>query len=387
MDLREWLTAAAEHQPGVEDAPLRRVAGWSGIKLLRTLDLVRDEISTEALNELLERAAVLHGDIMLLRREANAPWRDTSEVGGSSLLVKDGQRIGNRTLDPHIQFARKIFNAMREPVLGGASRGDAKARQQRSEAWHEQHRRNPRIHQWHRAVSSELAARHWLADLRPHLEDARRVLDDTASTMFDSACYSEAVASAEVQRALPPREAPSKMNTLRLRAESDALLLNEGINLSEAERYYRDALKLDPGYAEARARLARVLSLRNRHADALALFEVPIDSPDPVIRYYGALALGQAAEGAQKPDVAREAYERATELFPKAQSPLLALMRLARERVDDATAKDTAARFARLSPIEASRLDPWWDYFDCNGRNRQRELQSLWALYGAKDAR
>jgi tetratricopeptide (TPR) repeat protein len=190
-----------------------------------------------------------------------------------------------------------------------------------------------------------------------------------------------------VQRAVAPPAAPSKMNRLPLRAEFESVLLDEGMNLSEAERYYRDALKLDPGYSEARIRLARVLSLRNRHADALALLQEPVESPEPHVRFYAALALGVAAEGTQKPGVAREAYERALALFPTAQSPLLALMRLARERPDDDAAKVFAARFALLGPNENGRLDPWWDYFDCHGRNRTQELERLWSLYRTTEER
>ena len=213
------------------------------------------------------------------------------------------------------------------------------------------------------------------------------MLDDNAATMFDTAGLSEVIASAQVQRALPARQAPSKMNTLTLRAESDALLLNEGINLSEAERYYREALKLDPSYAEARVRLARVLSLKNRHADALRLLGPTVESDDIVVRYYGYLALGQAAEGAQKPDVARDAYERASHLFSRAQSPLIAQLRLARDRGDERATTAIAATFASLGPDEDSRADPWWSYFDCHGRDRKHELEALWALYRTTEAR
>ena len=384
-EVRDWLTAAAEHQPGVEDAALQRIAGWSGSKLLRTLGNVREERSTDELNALLERAAVLHGDVMLLREEANPHWKDAPEFAGSSVLAKDGQRIGSRSLDPHLFFARKVFMAMRPPRPShGQSRSVARSLE---EAWTEAHRRNPRIHQWYRAVSTELAARHWLADLRPHLADAHRVLDANAATMFDTACFGETMASAQIQRAVAPRPSPSKMNTIPLRAEFDGLLFDEGANLSDAERYYRDALKLDPGYAEARVRLARVLSLKNRHADALALLGAPVESDDPVVRYYGFLALGQAAEGAQKPDVAREAYERASQLFSRAQSPLIAQMRLARDRGDDRAAAAIAATFASLGPDEHARADPWWRYFDCHGRNRERELEALWVLYRTTEAR
>lgn len=247
--------------------------------------------------------------------------------------------------------------------------------------WVVMRRKDPRIRQWFRALSAHFAARHWHADLLAHLDEARRYLDDTAGTMFDTACLSEVITSAQIQRALPANPSRSKMNTLPLRAELDALLLDEGFNLAEAERFYRDAIKLDPGYAEAHVRLARVLSLRNRPADALALLHTPLDTKDPVVLYYGALAEGQAAEATQKSDLAREAYERAAGLFPRAQSPLLALMRLARERADDAEAKALAARFEQLAPIESHRVDPWWDYFDCNGRHRDREVERLWSMF------
>ena len=377
VDLRDWLGAAAEHQPGVEDAPMRKIAGWSGGKLLRTLESVRREVPTDRLNDLLERAAVLHGDIMLLSRESNPRWTDVPDTT-SSLLVADGQRVGQQALDPHIRFARAVFMAMREPAVANPSRED------RALSWEESHRRNPRIHQWYRAVSSDLAARHWLADLRPHLADARRVLDDSAGTMFDTACLSEAIASAEVQRALPQGTSPSQMSTIARRANSEMRLLDEDINLSEAERYYRDAIKLDPLHDEARVRLARVLSRRSHHGQALELLQAPMGQPEAAVRYYGALARGEAAEATRKPDLARRAYEEAAQLFPNAQSPLLALMRLARERGDDPTAKEIAARFAQLGPHEHSRFDPWWDYFDCNGRNSRIELERLWALYRAK---
>ncbi len=104
VDLRDWLGAAAEHEPGVEDAALRRIAGWSGGKLVRTLGTTSKEKPTEELNALLERAAVLHGDILLLRRDSNQGWHDAPAINlGVSIIAKDGQRVGNRPLDPHIR--------------------------------------------------------------------------------------------------------------------------------------------------------------------------------------------------------------------------------------------------------------------------------------------
>ena len=87
------------------------------------------------------------------------------------------------------------------------------------------------------------------------------------------------------------------MKTMRLGVESEVLMLEEAFNIAEAERFYRDAIRLEPGYAEARVRLGRVLSLRDRHAEALTLLSTPVETGDPVVRYYGALTLGHAAEG------------------------------------------------------------------------------------------
>jgi tetratricopeptide (TPR) repeat protein len=378
-DVNEWLGAAAEHQPGVEDAALRKIGRWSGVKLLRTLDEARSAPPSEELNALLERAALLHGDIMLLREDVDY-WEGALESGGTSIRIQDGQQRESRLLEPHIRFARMIFAAMREPRSRSSSRLPALS-------WDEAHRRNPRIHQWYRTISSELASRHWLADLRPHLEDARRFLEDTPATMFDTACFSETLASAQVQRAVPRTPTSTSAINPQLRGEPKGRLLDERYNLLEAERYYRDALKLDPGYVEAHVRLARVLSLLGRDSDAFALLQAPSESPDPAIRYYGALALGRAAEGVQKAKAAREAYERAAALFPRAQSPLLALIRLARESVDDVSAREVAAAFASLGPVEPTRVDPWWDYFDCHGRLFLREREQLWSLYRRNEAR
>ncbi len=34
-----------------------------------------------------------------------------------------------------------------------------------------------------------------------------------------------------------------------------------------------------------------------------------------------------------------------------------------------------------LVPIESHRVDPWWAYFDCNGRHRDREVERLWSMF------
>ena len=361
----EWLEAAATHEAGKRDSPLRKIASWDAERLERTLNAIREARPSERLNELLERGALLHADITLLNDDARVPARVKGWVSPVlASLVMDGTGAGVTPLDAHAHFGRAFLRAVRPPFANTRETRD------KIRDWTATRDRDPRLRQWFRALSAHFALRHWLADQRPHFEDARQLIPSDPGMLFDAGCFAEVTASAQVQNALPARLPPP-----------NALLLNERFNLVEAERQYRQLLEREPDHAEARVRLARVLSLRGRPADAIALLKSPINSRDPVVRYYGALALGQAAEATQKPDFAREAYERAAALFPRAQSPLLAQLRLARASADDVEAREKARAIASLRPTEIGRPDPWWDYFDCNGRNRDREVEQLWRLF------
>lgn len=378
----EWLEAAETHEPGKLDAPLRKIASWDAERLERTLNAVREARPSERLHELLDRGALLHADVTLLNDDARVPARVKGWVSPTlARLVQDGTGAGVAPLDAHAHFGRAFLRVVRPPF------GNTRETRDRIRDWMAARDRDPRLRQWFRAVSAHFAARHWLADQRPHFEDARQLIPTDPAMLFDAACFGEVIASSQVQNALPPPLPPSKRNTLQLRVESDALLVDERFNLAEAERQYRQLLEREPGHGEARVRLARVLTLRGRPADALALLESPIENMDPVVRYYGALALGQAAEATQKPNFARDAYEQATSLFPRAQSPLFARLRLARTHADDAAARQTARAIALLRGMEGDRPDPWWNYFDCNGRNRDREVAQLWRLFKTEASR
>ena len=378
----EWLEAAAAHEPGVEDAPLRKIRAWNADRIERALRGIEGAKPVERLNDLVERGALLHADITFLHPDRRTPARvEGWESTFIAAVAKDGDSRGTSPLDAHAYFGRAFLRAMRPPLAHQP--GDARIARTRAREWEAARRNHPRMRQWFRALSAHFAALHWFADLQPHLDEARRVLDATAGTMFDTACLSEGIASAQVQRALPPRPSPSKMNTRRLSGELDALMLDEGFNLSEAERFYREAMTLDPGHAEARVRLARLLSLKGRPREALALVEPGITSEDATVRYYGLLVLADARERDGRIAEARAAYEQAVELFPLAQSPIISIIRLSRELADEAGGRLATARMAALPRAEARRDDPWWSYFDCNGRNRERELEALRGMFKA----
>ena len=58
-DANEWLDAAVQHRPGADDAPRRKIASWSGGRLMRALAVVGQAPSSDELNSRLERAALL----------------------------------------------------------------------------------------------------------------------------------------------------------------------------------------------------------------------------------------------------------------------------------------------------------------------------------------
>ena len=380
-DANEWLEAAEQHQPGVEDAPLQKIAGWSGEKLGRALAVVREARPSDAINTRLERAALLHADISLLsRKTGEAPSAESWEPNAHAVLLKDGLRIGRRALDPHIAFGRRVFAAMRAPVRLAGGRPVSSAEQRpHTRTWLAAHARNPRIRQWYRAVSADFAQLHWLADLKPHLDDAHGLLEDDAAHHFDTGCLAELLASPQVQHGLPkPTRELSTMGTW-ITVETKELTVSYNLDLAEQE--YRDALKVDPNHDEARVRLARVLSLRGRHRDALALLEAPLTSREEPVRYFGLLMRADALERGGRSRDAYAAYALATGLFPTAQSALIPTIRLAREIEDDASGRFAAARMGALPRIESQRPDPWWVYYDCNGRNRNREVETLWQMF------
>ena len=71
---------------------------------------------------------------------------------------------------------------------------------------------------------------------------------------------------------------------------------------------------------------------------------------------------------------ATKAFESAAALFPAAQSPQLALSRLAAESGDEA---GTRTLVDRLLAAGAHDEDPWWIYHRANGRDAAGFLQSF----------
>ena len=100
---------------------------------------------------------------------------------------------------------------------------------------------------------------------------------------------------------------------------------------------------------------------------------------DSTVQYYGQMLLGRSAAETGDAVAARAAFERASQLAPAAQSPLLALSQLAYSRGDPGGAAALLARVAEL-PEDAAG-DPWWYYHRTVGRffdvSRQELVETL----------
>jgi tetratricopeptide (TPR) repeat protein len=147
-------------------------------------------------------------------------------------------------------------------------------------------------------------------------------------------------------------------------------------------------LEIGPDLTEARIRLGHVLGLMGRHADAADDLRRAIPATDDqLLLYYGYLLLGGELDSLGNRDRARDAYERAAALFPRAQSPKLALSQMANRAGDRQSAFDAIRPVLGPPADEFDRADPWWTYHVQQGRSAEERLATLRAAMFLVEAR
>jgi tetratricopeptide (TPR) repeat protein len=213
-----------------------------------------------------------------------------------------------------------------------------------------------------------MANRSLLADLQPHLDQARELFPTDPDILFVSGCYFDMIASPRVRPMVEARTLPFELHV-------DAP--SERESLRKAEDYFRRAADARPTFVAARVRRGRVLNRLGRHDEALQELQAvgPLGR-DPATMYLVALFEAEAQEATGNLRAAQALYEHAARLFPQAQSPYLALSRLARDRGDRAAALAAVDHvFTRRGGDE--KADPWWTYYLLVIRDGPAQLRAL----------
>ena len=348
-DIVLWSAEVNRHVPGTADHPARTLAQWPSPRLHSILGrlFTRERVADRPL---LITATVAYGDIALFIPRDQRPAYPGLYTGNDRVtLADDGRPLGDTWRDTHLRVAHEI---LRRVVRSSEAREEEKAF----------------AAGWYVAIAASLARDNDLAGLKDHLEEAREQFPRNAEISFLSGCWAESVASPAVQAALPARDQkrPSQMKLQDLHRQD---VLARSANLALAKDLYRRALEIDPRHDEARVRLARLLTLDGEMPRALSLLEAEPVSTDPVLRYYRLLFLGRVYERTNELARARTSYQAASQTFPRAQSPWLALSALAAIEGDL-----QASRASLEAAMDRADLpdDPWWLYYACNGRDGDR---------------
>ena len=301
---------------------------------------------------IMRRGALLHGDIPVLAPQAMAA--EASSPSGPQrfrMEISDGRQLDLRQSAVHWEMARMLLDFVKPKGGGRAEPG-----------------RDPMVRAWYRATAAWMQLREDHDEL--HLARARELFPDDPDILFLSACQHETFAGAPIQTAVRSAVLPTGV-TMGVGSAQ--------LELRQAEQLFRRTLEVQPDHAEALMHEGRVLGLLGKHAEAAIALRVAVtDLHDTDLRYYAEQFLGAEEESLGNRELARAAYERAAELFPRAQSPLLALSQLARRHGDRGGALRAMDRLFALPDEERHEYDdPWWSYYVSQGRDADDLLEAM----------
>jgi tetratricopeptide (TPR) repeat protein len=376
--LASWVRAVEEHTPGEKDAPalimgpaseedlaairvdlsallsMRSEANKRGTRdkpikyknlyftvprIEEILGLTAEESAPSNGNRILERGAILHADVAMLVLP-DMPWR----AGCSDpavVLVQDGQPVGNGCSGIHWAHGRALLDA----VLPNPGKV-------------------PMVRLWYEATIADRLERGDYAGARSQIDRSAVYFPNDPGLLFQRGYFHEVFAAPRVLSAAHATGADQRPASALLKA---------------AESFYGRALKANPDFVEARVHRGAVLGRLGRHDEAAAeLRKAAASAQGPVLRYYAAMLLGDEEQALGGRDAAHARYEEAAALFPRAQSPRIALSGLAR-RFGDRGGALLAMRHALTLPAdERARPDPWWMYYHWLNQSSDVLLRDLY---------
>jgi len=378
-----WLDDVQLHTPGYGDPPATEVGSWSrsqldtlvgdirrlagfrrrardsGLGRLATLDLYGRRLTREDVekmfdgNRTLIRGAVLHADIAILVDDLSK--RTPAYNDGGTLIFEDGRRrSGVQYETAHWQIGRLLLDAITPSPAGNAS-----------------------ALLWYRATSAFLLRDRYLGEAPDHLNRALQIFPDDPSLLLDNGYLNEKFSSAAIQVAVQEMRATG----------GNPAVGSRRAQLERAERSFRQVLRIEPRQADARLRLGHTLGELGEHEEAAAeLRQAFAANLKGNQLYFAELFLGREEEALGYRADAKRHFENAAELYPKAQSPRLALSQLARRSGDRAGAIRAlqGVTSLRSTPLnDAARMDPWWEYYEAHGDDTEPLLEQMRALAGA----
>jgi tetratricopeptide (TPR) repeat protein len=318
----------------------------------------------------LERAAILHTDAAVFRdgfppppgdepRTPQLPSRGPIRMqpalqprvpplltNDRYLVHRDGRVVGEVGVEWNWPFARSLVDGL--PETGRAF-----------------------VSEWYHAVAAYMMAAGDQGGLRTHLQQAALTLPDDPHVLFDRGSLAEALGLPYNQTL---RDDPAFWNA-QLRTHVD--LPSESETNGEAEKLYRRALEIDPGYMEARVRLARLLDRRGQHDEASTQIANALDAkPSGVLAFYAHIVAGRIAGARGRYGDGVDEYEAALRLFRDAQSARLGASHAGLMASDVAQA---LTPIAGLGASVSDNTDPWWNYGLGAGRDADALMAHLWA--------
>jgi tetratricopeptide (TPR) repeat protein len=333
---KDWVEAVAAHEPGDFGKPAIDVSTWTGPELEAAVADARRHARTlaktepEQANELLLRGAALHADIARLIPE-EVTRRSSTQL--SVFTVQDGRWLSVRYLSMHWQLGRSLLDAVvPEPAA------------------------HPGVRAWYRDTSTDLMRMRSHVEAEAHLARAQQIFPKDELVLFLRGVVHERYSSSLLQAGSASLEESRR---------GAAAIGNVQSELTKAERFFRDALAVDPDHIDARLRHGHVLSHLGRHHESIAELRRVVDSgPTGAVLYLAHLFLGRGYESLGEFAQARSELEQAAALYPHAQTPRLALSQIERRTGNRAAAQHQLQLLAKLPIDQRLREDPWWGYYD-----------------------
>jgi len=339
-----WLALSRAHVPGARDQALIELGQWQTPELqaaFNGLPSLRRRLGPDAANVELLRAALLHTDLALLAPDLALRFGGFAEWDTlPSVQAADGRTLGTSVVSAHWRLARSLLDRVQPHPSD-----------------------NRRVLEWYRAVGATLLATRQFAAALSHLADARRVFPVDVELNTLAGLLHESLAAAASSGL--PGNATLALGTARAELEG-------------ARREFRRAADADPSADDAQLHLGRVCHLLGDDSAASAAAAAVLSrTSDPKNRYIAELLNGSIHQVAGRFGPARESYERATLLYPKAQVPVLALSALAWQAGDRSESRRRLEPLGGASSTTDEREDPWWTYDSAFVTSRATLLDAL----------